>query len=129
MFLSVDARDGMKPVGRLLMVIPQIPRRGSVSKAVSDFRAALPIASYAETIAELVRKNQVVMITGETGCGKTTQVPQIIFDDYLAAKKEVRIICTQPRRLSAISVAERVASEIGEPVGGSVGYMIRLETK
>ena len=81
-----------------------------------------------------------VVISGETGCGKTTQVPQFVLDDALlssaegrgAAAERTRIVCTQPRRISAISVAERVADERDEPVGGvssSVGYQIRLESK
>ncbi len=71
-----------------------------------------------------------------TGCGKSTQVPQYILDDWLGASKKsnrerehCNIICTQPRRISAIGVAERVASERGEKAGNTVGYQIRLETK
>lgn len=63
------------------------------------------------------------------GCGKTTQVAQFILDDELEAGNGsvTRIICTQPRRISAISVAERVAMERTENLGNSVGYQIRLE--
>lgn len=77
------------------------------------------------------------MISGETGCGKSTQVPQFILDNWLfqASKLDsnkiphVEIVCTQPRRLSAIGVAERVADERTERVGQTVGYQIRLENK
>lgn len=63
------------------------------------------------------------------GCGKTTQVAQFLLDDQLEAENGsiTRIICTQPRRISAISVAERVAAERAEKLGKSVGYQIRLE--
>jgi len=63
------------------------------------------------------------------GCGKTTQIAQFILDDQLEAGNGsiTRIICTQPRRISAISVAERVAAERTEKLGKSVGYQIRLE--
>ena len=64
-------------------------------------------------------------------CGKTTQVPQFILDDSLANNSGstlCNIICTQPRRISAMSVAERVATERAERVGGIVGYQIRLES-
>ena len=63
-------------------------------------------------------------------CGKTTQVPQFILDSYLSsdAPALANIICTQPRRISAISVAERVAEERVEKIGGIVGYQIRLES-
>jgi ATP-dependent RNA helicase DHX57 len=71
-----------------------------------------------------------------TGCGKSTQVPQYILDDWLGASKKsgremehCNIICTQPRRISAIGVAERVAQERNEKAGNTVGYSIRLETK
>ena len=57
------------------------------------------------------------------------QVPQMILDDSQAQKRPCRIFCTQPRRLSALSVAERVAAERGEKIGETVGYQIRLESK
>lgn len=63
-------------------------------------------------------------------CGKTTQIPQFILDATLSgpADKVANILCTQPRRISAISVAQRVAQERAEPLGNSVGYQIRLES-
>jgi HrpA-like RNA helicase len=72
---------------------------------------------------------QVVVVSGETGCGKTTQLPQFILEDAIARMRglETNIICTQPRRISAVSIANRVAEERGESVGGTVGYRIRLE--
>ena len=82
--------------------------------------------------AELIQKvkeNQVVLLSGETGCGKTTQVPQFILDDAWQQGQPCRVLCTQPRRISAISVADRIASERGETVGDSVGYTIRLESR
>ncbi|KAK8363618.1 hypothetical protein V6Z11_A03G176800 [Gossypium hirsutum] len=72
---------------------------------------------------------QVVIISGETGCGKTTQIPQFILESEIDSARGAfcSIICTQPRRISAISVSERVASERGEKLGESVGYKVRLE--
>ena len=72
---------------------------------------------------------QIIMITGDTGSGKTTQVPQYIMELASEKKEGVRIICTQPRRIAAMSVAERVASERGERLGNTVGYQIRLENR
>lgn len=78
---------------------------------------------------------KVTIISGETGCGKSTQIPQYIFDDWIIkhskseAKQKLNIVCTQPRRISAIGVAERVAQERLEKVGSSIGYQIRLESK
>ena len=64
-------------------------------------------------------------------CGKTTQIPQFILDSHLKGGlgEECFIICTQPRRISAMSVAERVSSERVEKIGRSVGYQVRLENK
>lgn len=69
------------------------------------------------------------MISGDTGSGKTTQIPQYILDLFASNKEPARVICTQPRRIAAISVAERVATERGESVGSTVGYQIRLESR
>ncbi|KAF5744051.1 ATP-dependent RNA helicase DHX36-like isoform X1 [Tripterygium wilfordii] len=92
-------------------------------------RAKLPIAAFKDIIKSTIESNQVVLISGETGCGKTTQVPQFLLDHMWSKGKACKIVCTQPRRISATSVAERIASERGENVGGDVGYKIRLESK
>lgn len=95
-----------------------------------EARKKLPSFQMQKSILSLVEKNQVVVISGETGCGKTTQVAQFILDDYIMRDEGslCRILCTQPRRISATSVAERVASERDEQIGTvSVGYQIRLE--
>ncbi|EZA53652.1 putative ATP-dependent RNA helicase DHX36 [Ooceraea biroi] len=94
-----------------------------------QFRMKLPAYQKNTEILRLIEDNQVVVISGETGCGKTTQVPQFILDEQLKAGNGsvTRIVCTQPRRISAISVAERVAAERAERLGKSVGYQIRLE--
>lgn len=65
---------------------------------------------------------QVVVVSGETGCGKTTQLPQYILESEIEAARgaSCSIICTQPRRISAMSVSERVAAERGEKLGESV---------
>ena len=75
--------------------------------------------------------NQVVVVSGETGCGKTTQLPQFLLEDAIARGRgaEASIVCTQPRRIAAISVAQRVAEERGERLGESVGYQVRLESE
>ena len=70
-------------------------------------------------------------MSGETGCGKTTQLPQFVLESELAAGNAsvTSVVCTQPRRISAVSVAARVAHERGEALGRSVGYQIRLEAR
>ncbi|XP_058987315.1 ATP-dependent DNA/RNA helicase DHX36-like [Musca domestica] len=94
-------------------------------------RQKLPTMQQSENILKSIRENQVVLVVGSTGCGKTTQIPQLILDEMIAANKgnTCRIVCTQPRRISAISVAERVAYERHESLGSSVGYQIRLESR
>jgi HrpA-like RNA helicase len=74
---------------------------------------------------------QVLIVSGETGCGKTTQLPQFILEDAIASGRgpATNIICTQPRRISAISVARRVAHERGEAVGHTVGYRTRVQER
>ncbi|XP_043788286.1 ATP-dependent DNA/RNA helicase DHX36-like [Apis laboriosa] len=92
-------------------------------------RSKLPSYKKKSEILELIKENQVIVISGETGCGKTTQVAQFILDEQIEEGNGsiTRIICTQPRRISAISVAERVATERAENLGKSVGFQIRLE--
>ncbi|HSR65718.1 MAG TPA: ATP-dependent RNA helicase HrpA, partial [Xanthomonadaceae bacterium] len=84
----------------------------------------LPIATQAERIVELIREHQVVVIAGETGSGKTTQLPKLC----LAAGRGAAgmIGCTQPRRIAARAVARRVAEELQVPLGGAVGYQVRF---
>ncbi|XP_035900157.1 putative ATP-dependent RNA helicase DHX57 [Anopheles stephensi] len=101
-------------------------------------RRKLPAWTKMAEIINLMESHQILVISGETGCGKSTQVPQFLLDDWLLQSSKVQskdplrhveIICTQPRRLSAIGVAERVAEERNEKIGNTVGYQIRLENK
>ncbi|KAI3408453.1 uncharacterized protein J3R85_020258 [Psidium guajava] len=97
-------------------------------------RAALPIAASKSEILQLLKENNVLVVCGETGSGKTTQVPQFILDDMIESGcgGYCNIICTQPRRIAAISVAERVAEERCEGSPGSkgslIGYQVRLDS-
>lgn len=98
-------------------------------KRMLSIRKKLPAYDKQHEILELLERSQVLVVSGETGCGKTTQVAQFILDDHIRKGKGslCRIVCTQPRRISAVSVASRVADERAEPLGISVGYQIRLE--
>ena len=80
-----------------------------------------------EDIIAAIRRHPVVVITGETGSGKTTQIPKMC----LEAGRGLRglIGCTQPRRIAATTVAQRIAEEMGEEIGRSVGYKIRFDDR
>ncbi|KAH9495036.1 ATPdependent RNA helicase [Bulinus truncatus] len=91
-------------------------------------RQLLPAWESRELIISAVARHQVIIVSGMTGCGKTTQVPQFILDDALQTDDfNVNIVCTQPRRISATSIAERVAAERDDTLGKLVGYQIRLD--
>ena len=98
-------------------------------------RGNLPISSFKDSILSTVDRHQVTIICGETGCGKSTQIPSFILEHELSQGKPCRIYCTEPRRISAISLAQRVSEELGEgpkDIGthrSLVGYAIRLESK
>ncbi|HVI58203.1 MAG TPA: DUF3418 domain-containing protein [Luteimonas sp.] len=85
---------------------------------------ALPIAAHADDIVALIREHPVVVVAGETGSGKTTQLPKLC----LAAGRGAAgmIACTQPRRIAARAVARRVAEELQVPLGGAVGFQVRF---
>eukprot|EP00854_Cymbomonas_tetramitiformis_P006187 gene6187-7418_t len=92
-------------------------------------RAALPVADFKQQICDAVdsAESQVVCIAGETGCGKTTQVPQFLVERCWSQGRGCRVLCTQPRPISAMTVSKRVAAERGETLGApaGVGYMVR----
>ncbi|KAI8802682.1 P-loop containing nucleoside triphosphate hydrolase protein [Cladochytrium replicatum] len=93
-------------------------------------RKKLPSYNFREEIISALESNQVLIVCGETGCGKSTQTGQFILDHLIETGRgeQANIICTQPRRISAMALAERVAAERCEKVGASIGYAIRGET-
>lgn len=88
---------------------------------------ALPVTARKDDIAEAIRDNQVVIIAGETGSGKTTQIPKICLE--LGRGRRGFIGHTQPRRIAARTVAERIAAELDQKIGESVGYAIRFDDR
>nr|KAF6409597.1 DExH-box helicase 34 [Rousettus aegyptiacus] len=86
-------------------------------------RAALPIFQYGNRILKTLKRHQVVVVAGDTGCGKSTQVPQ-----YLLAAGFSHVACTQPRRIACVSLAKRVGFESLSQYGSQVGYQIRFES-
>ncbi|EGN98808.1 hypothetical protein SERLA73DRAFT_54848 [Serpula lacrymans var. lacrymans S7.3] len=105
-------------------VVQSAPNHSAYS--IQAQRERLPIAKHREKLMYCVEMYGVTIVVGQTGCGKTTQLPQYLFECGWAADGHV-IACTQPRRVAATSVAGRVASEIGCSLGEEVGYTIRFE--
>ncbi|KAJ9355489.1 putative ATP-dependent RNA helicase [Paecilomyces variotii] len=119
------------------------------AKALYEIRKKLPIFPHADEIRQQLRKNDVMLLVGETGSGKSTQIPQFLADESWCRPKTVKVTAedgkqkdvsvggciaiTQPRRVAAISLARRVADEMGTPLGSSspasrVGYSVRFDT-
>jgi ATP-dependent helicase HrpA len=88
------------------------------------YPADLPVSARRDDIAAAIRDHQVVIVAGETGSGKTTQLPKICLE--LGRGESKLIGHTQPRRIAARSVAERIASELGTELGDLVGYQVRF---
>jgi pre-mRNA-splicing factor ATP-dependent RNA helicase DHX16 len=94
-------------------------------EAIQRSRKKLPVYPYKDEFLAAVKAHQVLIVVGETGSGKTTQLTQYLHDDGWT--KKGKIGCTQPRRVAAMSVAARVADEMGTKLGHEVGYSIRFE--
>lgn len=94
---------------------------------VITYPEELPVSERREDIMNAIRDNQVVIIAGETGSGKTTQIPKMCLDLGLGEKGLIGH--TQPRRLAARSVAERIAEELGQKIGETVGYQVRFTSE
>ncbi|KAJ2758066.1 DEAH-box ATP-dependent RNA helicase prp43, partial [Coemansia nantahalensis] len=90
-------------------------------------RRELPVNKQRQKFLDLVHGNQFLVLVGETGSGKTTQIPQYLTLDMLPQVEGKMIACTQPRRVAAMSVAQRVAEELDVTLGQEVGYSIRFE--
>ena len=101
-----------------------------------EFRKSLPIYQHKSNIIESIKKNNFLIITGETGSGKTTQLPQYIIEsmkkkDFNSSNDESKphVVITQPRRVAAIQMAKRIAYEKNYTLGNEIGYTIRFEDK
>ena len=90
-------------------------------------RLRLPVYQFKEKLLDAVSNNQIVVVEGETGSGKTTQIPQFLVEAGFADQGTSMVACTQPRRVAATSIASRVADEMDVPLGQEVGYTIRFE--
>lgn len=105
---------------------PPPPTQAQQQECIQAVRRSLPVFPFREELLAAIASHQVLIIEGETGSGKTTQIPQYLFEEGYT-KKGLKIACTQPRRVAAMSVAARVAREMGVKLGNEVGYSIRFE--
>jgi ATP-dependent RNA helicase DDX35 len=98
------------------------------SAPIAQQRMLLPIYKHRRQILYSLEHHQIVVIVGETGSGKSTQIPQYLFENGWA-DRDFQIVCTQPRRIAAQTLALRVATEVGSPLGNQVGYTVRFDNK
>jgi ATP-dependent RNA helicase DHX8/PRP22 len=98
-----------------------------VTRSIKDQKESLPIYKLKNELINAVHDNQILVVIGETGSGKTTQITQYLTEAGFTHGNRAKIGCTQPRRVAAMSVAKRVAEEYGCRLGTQVGYSIRFE--
>nr|XP_022911439.1 putative ATP-dependent RNA helicase DHX33 [Onthophagus taurus] len=128
-----NSKNGQSPAKRIKLdenlqqQKPSNGQNGKIQVNVAEERRKLPIFQYRNKLLDLIRRYNTLIILGETGCGKTTQIPQYIYSARLHSNGKIGI--TQPRRVAAVSVATRVAQEMGNylGVGEIVGYRVRFE--
>ncbi|GAX74754.1 hypothetical protein CEUSTIGMA_g2201.t1 [Chlamydomonas eustigma] len=127
-------QGGLSQVSARMKTRSRAWQESAAGKRMCDKRSQLPIAAIRASLLEVLGSHDVVIVCGDTGCGKTTQVPQYIMEEWIESGQGARvsIVCTQPRRIAAISVAERVAAERGEGQPGKAGcqvaYQVRMES-
>nr|CDP97532.1 BMA-RHA-1, isoform g [Brugia malayi] len=101
-----------------------------IPSSIKTQRELLPVYQYRDQLIDAIRNNSVTIVKGETGCGKSTQVCQYLLEHYInnCHGAEFAAFVTQPRKISAIALAERIADERGEQLGVSVGYAVRFDS-
>ncbi|WWD09444.1 hypothetical protein V865_007568 [Kwoniella europaea PYCC6329] len=107
-------------------LLDQVDQLEKKAQSIQETRQSLPIYEYRDELLEAIAEHQVLIVVAETGSGKTTQLPQYLYEAGYC-KNGMKVGCTQPRRVAAMSVAARVAEEMGCRLGQEVGYSIRFE--
>ncbi|KAK7989661.1 hypothetical protein PG989_009976 [Apiospora arundinis] len=123
---STLAGEGKQLTKEQQFLDAQIDAAEKKALSIQETRKSLPIAAYRDEFIAAINEYQILVIVGETGSGKTTQLPQYLHEAGFT-KDGKKVGCTQPRRVAAMSVAARVAEEMGSKVGNEVGYSIRFE--
>ncbi|RUS17612.1 hypothetical protein BC937DRAFT_89743 [Endogone sp. FLAS-F59071] len=120
---TINAKDKDDKDIEMMELLDEAERK---ARTIDEVRKSLPIYQYRDPLLQAIEQFQVLVVVGETGSGKTTQIPQYL-NEAGYTKKGQKIGCTQPRRVAAMSVAARVAEEMGVKLGYEVGYSIRFE--
>ncbi|KAL0364729.1 UNVERIFIED_CONTAM: Pre-splicing factor ATP-dependent RNA helicase DEAH1 [Sesamum angustifolium] len=123
-FIKATVMDGVN-VEQELTEAPEVSASKTAFEKLQNDRKTLPVYPYRDELLQAVNDHQVLVIVGETGSGKTTQIPQYLHEAGYTARGKIG--CTQPRRVAAMSVAARVSQEMGVKLGHEVGYSIRFE--
>uniref|UniRef100_A0A8C3VEU2 ATP-dependent RNA helicase DHX29 n=1 Tax=Catagonus wagneri TaxID=51154 RepID=A0A8C3VEU2_9CETA len=131
--LESEKAEDLEPVRNLFRKLQSTPKYQRLLKE----RQQLPVFKHRNSIVETLKRHRVVVVAGETGSGKSTQVPHFLLEDLLLNEwgtSKCNIVCTQPRRISAVSLATRVCDELGceNGPGGKnslCGYQIRMESR
>ncbi|XP_052179682.1 pre-mRNA-splicing factor ATP-dependent RNA helicase DEAH1-like isoform X2 [Diospyros lotus] len=124
-FIKASVMDGVNFEDELDTESLEKSMAKSAFEKLQEDRKTLPVYPYREELLQAIHDHQVLVIVGETGSGKTTQIPQYLHESGYT--KRGKIGCTQPRRVAAMSVAARVSQEMGVKLGHEVGYSIRFE--
>lgn len=123
-----ETAAGNSPEPHLAHATPAAELRLAHAASIAETRRLLPVYAYRQQLLEAVAANQFLVVVGETGSGKTTQLPQYLHEaGYTSGGRMVG--CTQPRQVAATLVALRVADEVGCAVGSTVGYAIRFDNR
>ncbi|KAI1159013.1 mRNA splicing factor RNA helicase [Nemania serpens] len=123
---STLAGEGKQLTQEQRFLDAQIEAAEKKALSIQETRKSLPIYKYRDEFIAAIEQYQILVLVGETGSGKTTQLPQYLHEAGFT-KNGQKVGCTQPRRVAAMSVAARVAEEMGVKVGSEVGYSIRFE--
>ncbi|KAI0471268.1 P-loop containing nucleoside triphosphate hydrolase protein [Xylaria cf. heliscus] len=123
---STLAGEGKQLTQEQRFLEAQIEAAEKKAMSIQETRKSLPIYKYRDEFIAAIEQYQILVLVGETGSGKTTQLPQYLHEAGYT-KGGLKVGCTQPRRVAAMSVAARVAEEMGVKVGNEVGYSIRFE--
>jgi pre-mRNA-splicing factor ATP-dependent RNA helicase DHX16 len=119
-------RDGKLLSAEHRLLQERLKAAETKAASIEETRKSLPMYTYRDILLAAVAEHQVLIVVAETGSGKTTQIPQYLHEAGYT-KGGLKVGCTQPRRVAAMSVATRVAEEMGVKVGHEVGYAIRFE--